>query len=141
LLLDHFLEDASKAMNKRKPELSPELVTLLSNYHFPGNVRELQAMVHDAVAQHTSGKLSLESFKGFIKKKRSLPKYSLQTSDDKEYSIRDIFGHFPTLKEMEDHLISEAMKSSDSNQGSAASLLGITRQALNQRLKKKNQNL
>jgi transcriptional regulator with PAS, ATPase and Fis domain len=140
LLLDHFLEDASKSMNKKKPELSLELVTLLSNYHFPGNIRELQAMVHDAVAQHKSGRLSLDSFKGFIKKKRSLPRYALQSPDDKEYSVRDMFGHFPTLKEMEDHLISEAMKSSDDNQGSAASLLGITRQALNQRLKKKNQN-
>jgi DNA-binding protein Fis len=38
---------------------------------------------------------------------------------------------------MEDYLTNEAMKSSDSKQGNAAALLGISRQALNQRLKKK----
>jgi DNA-binding NtrC family response regulator len=140
LLLDHFVEDASKAMNKKKPALSPELVTLLSNYHFPGNIRELQAMVHDAVAQHKSGRLSLDSFKGFIKQRRSMPQITPLPSDESSSSIRDIFGHFPTLKEMEDFLVTEAMKSSEDNQGSAASLLGITRQALNQRLKKRSRN-
>ena len=140
MLLDHFLEDASNAMNKKKPGISPELVTLLSNYHFPGNIRELQAMVHDAVAQHKAGRLSLESFMGFIKQRRPhTPPVIPATDENTALTIRDIFGHFPTLKEMEDHLISEAMRSSDDNQGSAASLLGITRQALNQRLKKKSQ--
>ncbi len=138
LLLDHFVEDASGAMNKRKPAISPELVTLLSNYHFPGNVRELQAMVHDAVAQHKSGRLSLDSFKGFITQRRSVPETALTVSGEDPSSPRDLFGHFPTLKEMEDYLISEAMKSAGDNQGNAATLLGITRQALNQRLKKKN---
>jgi len=141
LLLEHFMEEAAKTMNKKKPALSPELVTLLSNYNFPGNVRELQAMVHDAVAQHKSGKLSLESFKGFIKQSRSLPQTGLMPSDEDTYPVKNIFGHFPTLKEIEDYLISEAMKQADDNQGSAASLLGITRQALNQRLKKKNKSL
>jgi transcriptional regulator with PAS, ATPase and Fis domain len=140
LLLGHFLGEASRIMNKKKPAVSPELVTLLSNYHFPGNVRELQAMVHDAVAQHKSGWLSLNSFKGYIKQRRSLPKSAVIPADDTPPSFRDIFRHFPTLKEMESFLVSEAMKSSNDNQGSAASLLGITRQALNQRLKKKKQN-
>ena len=137
LLLDHFIGESSSTMNMRPPALSPELVTLLSNYQFPGNVRELQAMVHDAVAQHKSGRLALDSFKGFIKQRRPLPETEPLPSDENSSSLKKIFGHFPTLKEMEDHIISEALKCCDDNQGSAASLLGITRQALNQRLKKK----
>lgn len=138
LLLDHFIEESSNTMNKKPPVLSPELITLLSNYQFPGNVRELQAMVHDAVAQHKSGKLSLDSFKGFIKQRRPLPETEPLPANENSSSLKKIFGHFPTLKEMEDHIIAEAMKCCDANQGSAASLLGITRQALNQRLKKKS---
>ncbi|MBI4848877.1 MAG: sigma-54-dependent Fis family transcriptional regulator [Nitrospirae bacterium] len=138
LLLDHFLEESSKSLKKKRPEVSPELITLLSNYNFPGNVRELQAMVHDAVAQHESGKLSLESFKGFMKKKGISSQSRLMPPDGDTVSMFEIFGHFPTLKEVEDYVISEAMKCAHSNQGGAASLLGITRQALNQRLKKKN---
>jgi len=140
LLLDHFINESSATMNKKPPVLSPELITLLSNYQFPGNVRELQAMVHDAVAQHKSGKLSLDSFKGFIKQRRQLPQTESLPEDENAFSLKKIFGHFPTLKEMEEHIISEAMKCCDDNQGSAASLLGITRQALNQRLKKKSKN-
>jgi two-component system response regulator HydG len=137
LLLDHFIKESSGTMNKRPPVLSAELITLLSNYQFPGNVRELQAMVHDAVAQHKSGKLSLDSFKGFIKQRRPVPQTDAVPEDENSTSLKKIFGHFPTLKEMEDHIVAEAMKCCDDNQGSAASLLGITRQALNQRLKKK----
>ena len=137
LLLDHFIEEASTALNKKKPSAPPELVSLLSTYHFPGNVRELKAMVNDAVAQHGSGKLSLDSFKGFIKHKGQLSaKHPLPSSDDTE-SLHNIFGRFPSLKEVDDYMIDAAMKRANGNQGIAASLLGITRQALNQRLKKK----
>jgi two-component system, NtrC family, response regulator HydG len=94
-------------------------------------------MVHDAVAQHKSGKLSLDSFKGFIKQRRPQPETEPLPEDENAPSLKKIFGHFPTLKEMEDHIIAEALKCCDDNQGSAATLLGITRQALNQRLKKK----
>ena len=40
----------------------------------------------------------------------------------------------PTLKETEHYLIEEALRRADGNQGIAAGLLGITRQALNKRL-------
>lgn len=43
----------------------------------------------------------------------------------------------PTLKEMEEILVTEALRRSKGNQGIAASMLGITRQALNKRLHKK----
>jgi DNA-binding protein Fis len=45
----------------------------------------------------------------------------------------------PTIREVEDYLIVEAMKLANGNQGIAASLLGFTRQTLNKRLKKKVQ--
>lgn len=137
LLLDHFLNDAARSMKKKKPTPPPELTTLLSNYNYPGNVRELQAMVFDAVAQHESGMLPLESFKEFIKEGRSRTQtILLPTTQDVTYGI-SLSGHFPTLKEVEDYFISEALKRANDNQGIAASLLGITRQALNQRLKRR----
>jgi DNA-binding protein Fis len=44
------------------------------------------------------------------------------------------FSRFPTLKEAENVLIGRALELAKSNQGVAASLLGISRQALNRRL-------
>jgi two-component system, NtrC family, response regulator HydG len=66
LLLDHFLVKAAREFNKKKPTPPPDLVNLLENYLFPGNVRELEALVYDAVARHDSGVLSMESFRVVI---------------------------------------------------------------------------
>jgi transcriptional regulator with PAS, ATPase and Fis domain len=46
----------------------------------------------------------------------------------------------PTLKQIEDLLVEEAMKRACDNQSIAALALGISRQALNKRLKKMNQS-
>ena len=138
LLLDHFLEEASKSMNRKKPTPPPELVTLLSTYGFPGNVRELQAMVFDAVARHKSGILSMDVFKKIIGQEHLSQEAGVLPGVQEENLVHRIFGRFPTLKETEEYMIKEAMRLSKGNQGIAASFLGITRQALNKRLKRKN---
>ncbi|MDA0576748.1 MAG: sigma-54 dependent transcriptional regulator, partial [Verrucomicrobia bacterium] len=66
LLVDHFLEKAAKAMGKRRPTPPAELFTLLGAYHFPGNVRELEAMCYNAVSTHKSGILELSTFRDVI---------------------------------------------------------------------------
>lgn len=57
LLLAHFIQEASDSLSKKAPKAPPELVKLLENHHFSGNVRELRAMVFDAVARHQSGRI------------------------------------------------------------------------------------
>jgi transcriptional regulator with PAS, ATPase and Fis domain len=138
LLFEHFLEEASHSMKKKKPFVPDELIVQLCNYHYPGNIRELQAMVYDVVALNKSGRLSLDVFKEYMGQKESQVQKKLPTQESK--FMDDIFGHFPTLKDAENYLISEALKRSKGNQGIAASLLGISRQALNQRLKKKSKS-
>ncbi len=135
ILLEHFLTEAAESMHKPKPAYPPELLTLLSAYHFPGNVRELRSMVYDALATHRKGILSMERFREAIMKEstvtdRETPPGSLPRDD----CLVSVFGRFPTLKEVEDFLIAEAMRLSKGNQGIAASLLGMTRQALNKRI-------
>ena len=138
VLLDHLLHEAAMSFNKRKPTPPPELHTLLSLYSYPGNVRELQAMVFDAVARHTSGILSMDSFRMVIGDDR--PAGILCPApgglDDRLVSL---FGHFPTMKEVEEYVIGEAMKRANGNQGIAASLLGTTRQTINRRLQSKEE--
>ena len=140
VLLNHFLEEASINLNKKKPTPPAELVTLLSSYTFPGNVRELKAMVFDAVAHHRSGVLSLDSFRKFIKEKGEQTGTTISSPQEGTLARLDFSGRFPTLKEAEDFLVAEALKRSDGNQGIAASLLGLTRQALNKRLKRSGNN-
>jgi len=135
-LLDHFVTGAAREFNKKTPAPNPELSRLLGSYAFPGNVRELQAMVYDAVARHQSGVLSMDSFKSIIgreQEEHSPP--SDQVQPDAE-GLRNLFGRFPTLKEMNSVLVTAAMDLAKGNQGVASTLLGISRQALNQRLKR-----
>ena len=134
-LLDHFLNEAASALGKKRPTPPPELCILLSTYNFPGNVRELQAIVFDAVSHHKSRKLSMDVFKKAIGQinNASLDCGANQArSDQIEFATR-----LPTLKEAERLVIDEALKRSAGNQAIAAKLLGISRQALNRRLKLK----
>lgn len=140
ILLGHFLGDASESLHKKAPSVPAELVSLLSNYYYPGNIREMQAMVFDAVSQHGSGTLFIDSFKNHLKNNAELSKHELSMPLDISRSAIEISGRFPTLQDVNDFLVSEALKRSSGNQGVAASLLGITRQALNKRLIRKKKS-
>ncbi len=128
VLVTHFIETAARSMSKRAPQPPPELYALLSAYYFPGNVRELRAMVYDAVAQHKTGRiLSMKSFHRAIQTQQTFP---LVAAGGKEKAA----DRFPTLKEAERLHIQAALRRSGGNQGIAATLLGISRPALNRRL-------
>ncbi|MEO5345271.1 MAG: sigma-54 dependent transcriptional regulator [Magnetococcus sp. YQC-9] len=138
LLLGYFTQDAARAMNKAVPNTPPQLLTLLSAHHFPGNVRELRALVFDAVARHAGvgPTLSMESFHQAIRA-HNQPTGMLAERHGAEGSPATALfssGPFPTLKEGIDAMVHEAMRRANNNQGIAATLLGITRQSLNRRL-------
>lgn len=135
-LVEHFIHSASKKLGKKRPSPPPQLFALLSVYHFPGNVRELEAMVFDAVARQTSGILPLASFRETISRENAPD--SLQPLESKACSSHPLQfpEKLPTLNEAETLLVNEAMKRAGGNQGIAASLLGISRSALNKRLRK-----
>ena len=140
VLLDHFLALAAETFAKKKPTPPEELVTLLATYHFPGNVRELESMVFDAVASHSSGKLSMQSFKAHIAPTLQSTESANQESEPKESAVVTFSEQLPTLKQSEQLLIDEAMRRAENNQSIAALSLGISRQALNKRLKKNANN-
>lgn len=136
LLLNHFLEKAAHRLKKKKPTPPPELATLLSTYHFPGNVRELESMIFDAVSCYKSGKLSMDSFKAEMGRHvRSAADRNKTDADPLQKSALVFSSPLPTINQAVHSLIREAMKRANGNQTIAASLLGISRPALSKRLK------
>lgn len=135
LLLNHFLEEAATSLKKKKPTPPPELTTLLSTYRFPGNLRELKGMVYDAVARHKTGMLSMDSFREAVWNEQVAGQSLCSSLPGQGASLYAFLGRIPTFKEMETLLIKEALAHAQGNQGIAASLLGVSRQALNRRLK------
>jgi len=136
ILLDYFITESAKQLGKRPPKYPEELIILLMNYNFPGNIRELKMIVYDAVARCKSSILSLEIFKDLIDINNAIDK-ELKSEIIKFYIQMRFPDKLPTLKEMEEILMNEALRRAKGNQGIAASMLGITRQALNKRLRKK----
>jgi transcriptional regulator with PAS, ATPase and Fis domain len=136
VLLDHFLDKAAKSLGKKKPTPPDELLKLLGAYHFPGNVREMESMVYNAVSLHTAGKLSMDAFKSEIF--NLPPGLDGHAADPVDAAVEHtVFPDpLPTLKQTELLLVDEALRRSGGNQAIAAMMLGITRQALNKRLKK-----
>ncbi|MBF0341436.1 MAG: sigma-54-dependent Fis family transcriptional regulator [Magnetococcales bacterium] len=139
MLIDYFLQEAATTMDKPGLKVPAELYTLLSVYHFPGNVRELRALIFNAVARHRFGPvISMESFKEVIQTQRT----NQENPEEPEQHDRflEIPGRFPTLKDAEGYLIREALRRAGNNQGIAATLLGISRQTLNYRLSGRSRN-
>jgi DNA-binding NtrC family response regulator len=130
ILFDHFLKLASQEMGKTTPTYPKELPILLSTYHFPGNIRELQALVFDAVSQHKSHILSMKAFQRIIDNNHfSLPLVA------NEHPLFDPNKPLPTLQEISELLVTEAMERAQGNQSMASRLLGISQPALSKRLK------
>jgi DNA-binding NtrC family response regulator len=63
LLVDYFMEKAAKETGIEKPALPDKLFPLLKTHNFPGNVGELKKMVYEAVRNHQSGDISLDTFR------------------------------------------------------------------------------
>jgi len=49
LLAEHFLDQYTRAMNRKQMKLSPGALEALRNYSWPGNIRELQNAIERAV--------------------------------------------------------------------------------------------
>jgi len=49
LLAEHFLDQYTRAMNRKQMKMSPEALEALRNYSWPGNIRELQNAIERAV--------------------------------------------------------------------------------------------
>ncbi|MCK5098314.1 MAG: sigma-54-dependent Fis family transcriptional regulator [Desulfobacteraceae bacterium] len=137
-LLAHFIKKAANDMQMDIPILDQEIIPVLQTYDFPGNIRELQAMVFDAMTTHDDKKqtLPLMSFESRMDKTLMQDESSLNPSCNK-IIFPDIL---PDLQTMTMVLVQEAMDRTDNNQTLASRMLGISQPALSKRLKKLKYN-
>lgn len=140
LLVDHFLDNAARTLNKRRPTPPKELFTLLKTYNFPGNIRELQAMIFDSVSRQKTNILSLDTFNNyiFIRQENGVILEQLEPTED---LIITFSAELPTIKQATQLLVAEAMRRTNGNQSIAARMLGISQPALSKRLKSAPQPL
>jgi DNA-binding NtrC family response regulator len=118
VLATHFLRVYCEKYNKDNMRISTQAQEKLSNYYWPGNIRELRHSVEKAVIMADSSVLGPSDFVFNTLLRGTM------SSDN------------ATLDEMEKKMISEALVKYDNNMSAVAVQLGITRQTLYNKLKK-----
>jgi len=66
ILAAHFLKKFSEELNKNILKISPEALTMLLNYEYPGNVRELQNIIERAVALGNGNELTPQHLSSYL---------------------------------------------------------------------------
>jgi len=136
-LVNHFLEEANRTLQKNCPDFPPDAYPLLMSYDFPGNIRELRAAIFDAVGSYQSGSFFLKKIRARIKDQNHKSKPQSTAPFIINGSNADLFfqSSLPTIAQVEKMLIQIAMQKAKGNQTVACELLGIARQTLNKKLK------
>jgi transcriptional regulator with PAS, ATPase and Fis domain len=128
LLARHFVEKYTSELRRPVPVIAPEALLLLTNYSWPGNVRELRNTIERAMILGHGNVITAEQ----------LPKEI--TASAIAESQPDLSFHIPQaglrLTDLEKQLVEEALELAEGNQVQAARLLGISRDAFRNRLKK-----
>ncbi|NCD33102.1 MAG: sigma-54-dependent Fis family transcriptional regulator [Spartobacteria bacterium] len=135
LLASHFIIEAADSLNADVISLSLSDLDSLIPFHYGGNVRELRSLIYDFVSR-CAGCVS----PGDILKKVLFARSdgTIAQAEQSPMPYEPGFSDtLPTMKEWNWLLIDEALRRSDGHQGRAARMLGISRQALNQRLNKR----
>ncbi len=137
LLVNHLVAEAAASLQKSPPEVSLAALELLLNHPFPGNIRELKTYLFDAVARCGDGVLGDDLLAERLGGAAPVPAAAPATEKAAAPGLEELFGHFPTLEELSAYAVGQALAASGNNQSQAARLLGISKQALNKRLKKR----
>jgi DNA-binding NtrC family response regulator len=133
-LVNYFVSTIAQEQKKPVPAVSPGLIDSLTQSSFPGNVRELYNLVHHAVTCNGGRMLEAGDFAGI----KPVPVRTPPVADV-ENPLMAVFGKFPTVFQVEEYLIAEAMRLTGGNQTAAAEMLGLARPTLNKRLKQERQ--
>jgi len=123
----HFINKYSQEMGKDIRGISPKALEILENYHYPGNVRELENIIARCVALESSNVIRQETLPQLVSGKDYL---DLDTSFSSNSSLDTLLGN------VEKKMIEKALRTTNGNKTEAARLLGITLRSLRYRLAK-----
>ena len=129
-LVNHILEKISEEYDIQKPLITSSALAYLKGYDFPGNVRELEGILYDLVAESRPELIDEKLVADyFARKGLSVPNSHSLNEDSNRIDI-SYKGEFPTIKEINDHMIKLALEETEGNISKAASILGINRQTI-----------
>ncbi len=139
-LTKHFIEKYNEENAREISEsLSPEVLSLLENYYYPGNVRELENIIERAVVIAPTDEITVECLRPEVRQ----PELARQMIQNSEGSSGDIdisrgINFYEQVRSFEIDLITRALDQTSGHQSRAARLLGLNATTLNSKIKSYN---
>lgn len=132
LLVKYFLKKFSAIQGKKDIRITERAMEFLSQYNFPGNIRELQNLLERAVALESGTQVDLGSFP-------EAAGHSEQGAAKVEKNANDFFSNGPInldkiVVDLERQYIEGALSRCNGIKKEAAKLLGITLRSLRYRM-------
>lgn len=126
IFIDLLLNNLSEKMGMKKPSIDDEAVDELQNYHFPGNVRELENILERAIALSDDNNITRQDLH-----LKSTETHKKAGSEFDDIDPMDLVGQ-------EKQSIMQALEKTRWNKTAAAKLLGLSLRQLRYRLQKLN---
>jgi arginine utilization regulatory protein len=134
VLTDYFIKKHAKLLDVNVDGLEPDIYQFFMNYHWPGNVRQLEHVIEGSLNLIYDEKtIGYDHLPPVLKTKIQHQERTIQT-DELSFNYS---GSLPEqIEKLERTMIEQAIKNSNGNITKAGEQLGISRQNLNYKLKK-----
>ncbi|MBA4121800.1 MAG: sigma-54-dependent Fis family transcriptional regulator [Acidobacteria bacterium] len=139
-LAQHFIRKYNEEnLREISENLSPEVLSLLENYYYPGNVRELENIIERAVVIAPTDEITVECLRPEVRD----PNLAREMIQDGEGTSEDIdisrgVNFYDEVRRFETDLIRRALDQTGGHQSRAARLLGLNATTLNSKIKSYN---
>jgi transcriptional regulator with PAS, ATPase and Fis domain len=125
LLAEHFLKFYSVENNKQISALSEKAMELLIAYSWPGNIRELENAIEQAVALSFQAVLVPEDLPRDVREQGS-SRFPAPAPEDGQF----LFSDTPSLEEVKKRYVLQVLKQSQGNVSATARILNVDRRSL-----------
>ncbi len=129
LLANYFLDLARRKYGRQMESISPEAMGILQEYPWPGNVRQLEHLIHQIVITNQGTELAADMLGSDILRTAST---ATPEMSDGNVPIKTI----TSINEMEQNLIREALEITHGSIPAAAKQLGLSQTTLYRKIKK-----
>ena len=139
-LAQHFVRKYSEENGRDMIEtFSPEVLALLENYNYPGNVRELENVIERAVVIAPSNEITIDCLRPEVRDPELALKMIAQTEGvSSDIDLARGVNFYDEVKRFEIDLIRRALDQTGGHQSRAARLLGLNATTLNSKIKSYN---
>jgi DNA-binding NtrC family response regulator len=142
-LTQHFIRKYAAENDREISEtIRPDVLSLLENYNYPGNVRELENIIERAIVIAPSDEITVECLRPEVRD----PELAIKMIAATEGVSNDIdlargVNFYDEVKKFEIDLIRRALEQTGGHQSRAARLLGLNATTLNSKIKSYNINI